>query len=51
MSIKFAEEIVNEIEKRGAIRIPDGNISGEEFEKWLMLYMKKITDGTDEFDS
>ena len=35
MSIKFADEIIKEIEKRGSVKIPNGNLTGEEFEKWL----------------
>ena len=35
MSIKYADEIVKEIEGRGEIQIPDGYVTGEEFEKWL----------------
>lgn len=50
MSIKFAKEIVNEIKKRGAIKIPEGNVSGEEFEKWLMFdyYMDSMCETTTE---
>ena len=35
MAIKFADEIIKDIEKRGSVKIPNGNITGEEFEKWL----------------
>ena len=31
MSIKFADEIIKEIEKRGSVKIPNGNVTGEEF--------------------
>lgn len=35
MSIKYATEITKEITKRGQIQVPDGYVTGEEFEKWL----------------
>ena len=35
MSIKFADEIAKEIKERGQIQVPDGCVTGEEFEKWL----------------
>lgn len=35
MAIKYANEIVKEIEERGQIQVPDNCITGEEFEKWL----------------
>lgn len=35
MAIKYANEIVKEIEERGEIQVPDGCVTGEEFEKWL----------------
>ena len=35
MSIKLADEIVKEIKERGQIQIPDGYVTGEEYEKWL----------------
>ena len=35
MSIKFADEIVKEIKERGQIQIPDGYVTGEDYEKWL----------------
>ena len=33
--IKFAAEIVEEIESRGEIKIPEGYINGEAYEEWL----------------
>ena len=44
MAIKFADEIIKEIEKRGSVKIPNGNVTGEEFEKWLKnnLFMKEL---------
>ena len=33
--IKYADQIVKEINKRGPITIPKGCVTGEEFEKWL----------------
>ena len=35
MGIKFADEIVKEIKERGQIQVPDGCVTGEEFDKWL----------------
>lgn len=35
MAIKFAEDIVKEIEERGPIYVPDGYVTGEAFEEWL----------------
>ena len=35
MAIKFAMDIINEIEKRGTITVPSGYIPGEAFEEWL----------------
>ena len=35
MSIKLADEIAKEIKERGQIQVPDGCVTGEEFEKWL----------------
>ena len=42
MAIKFADEIIKDIEKRGSVKIPNGNLTGEEFEKWLKNNMKKL---------
>lgn len=33
--VKFAVDIVKEILRKGSIKIPKGNVSGEEFGKWL----------------
>ena len=33
--IKYADQIVKEINKRGPVTIPKGCVTGEEFEKWL----------------
>lgn len=35
MNIKFAEEIVKEMEERGKIKVPKGYVTGEAFEEWL----------------
>lgn len=35
MCIKFAMEIINEIEKRGSITVPTGYVVGEPYEEWL----------------
>ena len=33
--IKYANQIIKEIEERGQIQVPNGYATGEEFEKWL----------------
>lgn len=33
--IKYANQIIKEIEERGHIQVPNGYVTGEEFEKWL----------------
>ena len=33
--IKYANQIIKEIEERGQIQVPNGCVTGEEFEKWL----------------
>ncbi len=35
MAIKFAEDIIKEIQARGSIQVPEGYITGEAFEEWL----------------
>lgn len=35
MKIKFATDIVKEIEVRGNVRIPEGYVTGEAFEEWI----------------
>lgn len=35
MGIKFAMDIINEIEKRGTITVPSGYVNGEAYEEWL----------------
>ena len=35
MSVKYANEIVKEIEERGQIQVPEGCVTGEEYEKWM----------------
>jgi hypothetical protein len=35
MSIKYADKIAEEINERGPIHVPDGCVTGEEFEQWL----------------
>lgn len=35
MAIKYAQEIAQEIKKRGAIRIPSNVVTGDAFERWL----------------
>ena len=33
--IKYANQIIKEIEERGQIQVPNGYVTVEEFEKWL----------------
>lgn len=35
MAIKFAEDIIKEIQKRGSVIIPEEYVTGEDFEEWL----------------
>jgi len=35
MNIKLAEDIVKEMDERGAITVPQGCVMGEDFEEWL----------------
>ena len=35
MAIKYTDKIAKEIEERGEIQVPEGYVTGEEFEKWL----------------
>ena len=35
MDIKFAEDIVKEMEERGDITVPQDCVTGEDFEEWL----------------
>lgn len=35
MAIKFAQDIVREIRERGSIEVPEGYVTGEDFENWL----------------
>jgi hypothetical protein len=34
-TMRYANEIANEIEKRGPVTIPEGCMTGEEFDMWL----------------
>ena len=36
MSIKYADEVIEEIEERGPIQVPNGYVTGEEFDRWLI---------------
>jgi hypothetical protein len=38
MAIKFAKDIVTEIRKRGPIEVPEGYITGEDFEASMYNY-------------
>lgn len=35
MAFKFTDEVINEIKTRGQVEMPEGTVSGEEFEEWL----------------
>ena len=37
MEIKFAKDIVADIEKRSKVSIPKGCVTGEAFEEWLRI--------------
>lgn len=39
MAIKFAEDIVKEIQERGSVKVPEGYVTGEDFEEWLYKEM------------
>lgn len=45
--MKFSEEIIKEIRKRGNIKVPKGYITGESFEKWLYKTQKENNDTID----
>ncbi len=36
MAFKFFKQIIKEMDERGPIQVPNGYVTGEEFEKWLM---------------
>lgn len=49
MAIKFANEIITEIKNRGPIKIPNNNLTGNEFENWLRKnykHNKNVKTGT-----
>lgn len=35
MKVKYVTDIIKEIQARGSIEVPEGYITGEDFEKWL----------------
>ena len=35
MAIKYSGDIVKDINNRGQIHVPDGYVTGDEFEQWL----------------
>ena len=35
MGIKFAKDIIKDIENRGRIYVPEGYVTGDAFEEWL----------------
>ena len=35
MTVKFADDIVKEIQERGNIEVPEGYVTGEPYEEWL----------------
>ena len=39
--IKFAKDIIKEIEKRGPIKVKKGTVASDGFEKWLIEESKK----------
>ena len=46
MTFKFADEVIDEIKTRGHVEIPEGSVSGEEFEEWLHLKNKTVNGHT-----
>lgn len=36
MGIKFAKDVVKQIKERGPIKIPNGSVTGEDFQQWLI---------------
>lgn len=48
MSIKFAKQIIEEMDSRGPISVPDGCVTCEEHEEW-MKQDKTIISQTNEF--
>lgn len=50
MNIKFAEEIVEEMNARGQISVPEGYVTGEEFEKWMCAVAENVDGGQQEND-
>jgi hypothetical protein len=36
--MKYAEDIVKEINERGPIKIPEGYVTGEDFDIWMHSY-------------
>lgn len=48
MSIKYANDIIEEIKKRGSILVPYGFVTGEEFEKWLYENSSSLEDEVNE---
>lgn len=48
MSIKYANDIIEEIKKRGPISVPYGFVTGEEFEKWLYENSNSLEDEVNE---
>ncbi len=44
MGIKFAEDIIKEMDARGTIKIPDNCVAGDDFERWLCEERNKMYD-------
>ena len=42
MNIKFANEIVEDMNSRGRISVPEGYVTGEEFEKWMCAVVEQV---------
>lgn len=45
MNIKFADEIVKDMDARGRICVPAGYVTGEAFERWMYGGIVETYDG------
>lgn len=51
MGIKFAMDIIKEIEKRGQITVPSGYVTGEVYEEWLYDDLDEEQNAVVEFET
>ena len=45
MNIKFSNEIIKEIQRRGNIEAPEGYVTGESYEEWLLTEERSVNMG------